>query len=70
MVQATGSGDFDVAIKIDSALVATDPGTSQGLMVLSDSKNFFTFALGTDGSHIGLSAQVVTGGAATTVPGR
>ena len=36
-------------------------------MVLSDSQDFITFALETDGNKIGLSAHTVTGGVATTV---
>jgi hypothetical protein len=67
VVQTIGKEDFDVAIKIDSPLLATDGSTSQGLMVLSDSEDFITFALGTDGTKIGLSARMVTGGVATTV---
>jgi len=67
VVQTIGNEDFDVAIKIDSPLLATDGETSQGLMVLSDSEDFITFALATDGTKIGLSARMITGGAATTV---
>jgi hypothetical protein len=67
VVQAIGNEDFDVGIKIDSPLVASDGNTSQGLMVLSDNENFITFALTTDGAKIGLSARIVTGGVATTV---
>jgi hypothetical protein len=67
VLQAIGNQNYDVAIKIDSPLFAGDANTSQGLMVLSDSRNFITFALETDGSKIGLSAHTVTGGVATTV---
>jgi Chitobiase/beta-hexosaminidase C-terminal domain/Bacterial Ig-like domain (group 2) len=67
VVQTIGNEDFDVAIKIDSPLLATDGNTSQGLMVLSDSEDFITFALATDGTKIGLSAHMITGGRATTV---
>jgi hypothetical protein len=67
VVQTIGMEDFDVAIKIDSPLFATDGNTSQGLMILSGSKDFITFALTTDGTKIGLNARTVTGGAATTV---
>ena len=67
VVQAIGRENFDVAIKIDSPLFATDGNTSQGLMILSDSEDFITFALTTDGTQIGLNARTVTGGAATTV---
>ena len=67
VLQAIGNANYDVAIKIDSPLFAGDANTSQGLMVLSDSQNFITFALETDGSKIGLSAHTVTNGVATTV---
>jgi hypothetical protein len=67
VVQAIGSEDFDVAIKIDSPLFATDANTSQGLMVLSDNTDFVTFALTTDGTKIGLNAHSVTRGVATAL---
>jgi hypothetical protein len=69
VVQTIGRENFDVAIKIDSPLFATDGNTSQGLMILSDSEDFITFALTTDGTKIGLNATTVTGGAATMVLG-
>lgn len=67
VVQPIGNDDFDVAIKIDSPIVATNVGTSQGLMVLTDDKNFITFALVTDGTNISLTAATVTGGVAAKV---
>jgi len=67
VMQPIGNVDFDVSIKIDSPCVATDTGTSRGLMVLADDKDFITFALGTDGKNISLSAHRVTGGVAATV---
>jgi uncharacterized protein YjdB len=67
VVQTIGKENFDVAIKIDSPLFATDGNTSQGLMMLSERGDFITFALTTDGTKIGLNARKVTGGAATTV---
>jgi len=67
VVQTIGKENFDVAIKIDSPLFPTDGNTSQGLMILSDSKDFITFALTTDGTQIGLNARTVRGGAATSV---
>jgi hypothetical protein len=67
VVQAIGNADFDVSIKIDSPLFATDANTSQGLMVLSHGENFITFALATDGTRIGLNAHSVTRGAVTTL---
>ncbi len=67
VVQAIGNEDFDVAIKIDSPLVATDGNTSQGLMVLSDDADFLTFALVTNGTNVGLNARIVARGVATTL---
>ena len=62
VVQPIGDQSFDVSIKIDSPVVATDAGTSQGLMVLADDENFITFALVTNGTNLGLSVQTVTEG--------
>jgi len=67
VVQPIGNQSFDASIKIDSPVVATDVGTSQGLMVLADDKNFITFALVTNGTNLGLSVQTITEGAAATV---
>ena len=67
VIQTIGSADFDVVIKIDSPLFATDGNTSQGLMVLSGPADFITYALTTDGNKIGLSAHEVNHGAATTL---
>jgi Fn3 associated/Bacterial Ig-like domain (group 2) len=67
VVQPIGNGNFDVAIKIDSQMYASDANTSQGLMVISDSLDYLTFALVTNGTSIGLSANVVSRGANTSV---
>ena len=67
VVQPIGNQDFDVSIKIDSPVVATDANTSRGLMVLADDKNFTTFALETDGTNLGLSVHTVTEGVAATI---
>ncbi len=67
VVQSIGDVDFDVAMKIDSPLVAADGNTSQGLMVLAANGDFLTFALTTDGNNIGLMGQTVTAGASTIV---
>jgi hypothetical protein len=67
VVQPIGNEDFDVSIKIDSPVVATAVGTSQGLMVLADDQNFITFALVTDGTNISLTAHKVSAGVAATV---
>jgi hypothetical protein len=67
VVQAIGNGNFDVSIKIDSTVAATDEGTKEGLMVVCDAKDFITFELATDGANIHLSAETVAGGVATVV---
>src|SRR5271163_2999484 len=67
VVQPVGNENFDVSIKIDSPIVASAVGTSQGLMVLADDQNFITFALVTDGTNISLTAHKVSGGVAATV---
>ncbi len=67
VVQPIGDQSFDVSIKIDSPVVATDAGTSQGLMVLADDEDFISFALVTNGTNLGLSVQTVTNGVAATV---
>ena len=67
VVQPIGNEDFDVSIKIDSPIVATAAGTSQGLMVIVDDQDFITFALVTDGTNISLAAHKVSAGVAATV---
>ncbi len=67
VVQPIGDDDFDISIKIDSPVVASSANTSQGLMVLSDDRNFLMFALVTDGTRIGLTGKIVTSGVAATV---
>jgi hypothetical protein len=67
MVQTIGGENFDVSIKIDSALVPTDANTSEGLMVLHKNESFMTFSLTTDGTKIGLRVQTTTAGVENTV---
>jgi hypothetical protein len=67
VVQPIGDTDFDVSIKIDSKVQASDAGTSQGLIALSDNEDFISFALTSDGANIGLVARTVNDGQATTV---
>jgi Fn3 associated/Bacterial Ig-like domain (group 2) len=67
VVQTITNSDFDVAIKIDSPLVGTDAGTSQGLMASAGNQDFVTFALTTNGTNVGLKANAVIGGVPTTV---
>ena len=67
VVQPIGDQNFDASIKIDSPIVATDVGTSQGLMVLADDRNFITLALVTNGTNLSLSVQTITNGSPATV---
>jgi hypothetical protein len=67
VVQPVGNENFDVSIKIDSPITAADVGTSRGLMVIADQKDFITFGLFTDGTNISLTANKITGGVAATV---
>jgi hypothetical protein len=67
VVQPIGNQNFDVSIKIDSPITATDAGTSRGLIVIADQKDFITFGLWTDGTNISMRANKVTGGVASTV---
>jgi Fn3 associated/Bacterial Ig-like domain (group 2) len=67
VVQAIGNQDFDVAIKIDMPLYAGDANTKQGLMVMSGNRGFLTFELETNGTKIGLGAEIVNNGSVSTV---
>jgi hypothetical protein len=67
VVQPIGNTNFDVSIKIDSTVAAGNKGTKEGLMVISDVRNFITYELAADGSNIHLSAEIVAGGVARSV---
>jgi hypothetical protein len=67
VMQTIGNANFDVAVKIDSPLYGSDGGTSQGLMVISDSADYITYALVTNGSSVGLSANIISRGSVTAV---
>lgn len=67
LVQPIANVNFDVAIKIDSAAVATEADTSQGLMVVADDKDFLTFCVATNGTTVSLAAHAVSQGNATTL---
>jgi hypothetical protein len=67
VMQTIGNANFDVAIKIDSPLYGSDAGTSQGFMVISDSADYITYALVTNGTSVGLSANIVSQGSVTSV---
>jgi hypothetical protein len=67
VIQPIGNVNFDVSIKIDSPVVATDPGTSRGLMMIAKNNSFITIELATDGTNIHLNGETVTEGKATKV---
>jgi hypothetical protein len=67
VMQVIGSYNFDVSIKIDSTLVATNKGTKDGLIVTSDATHFITFEMAADGTNIHLSAETVANGSATVL---
>jgi hypothetical protein len=67
VVQPIANDNFDISIKIDSQVVATEADTSQGLIVLADSRDFITFAIVTDGTNISLAVTTVTDGVKATV---
>ena len=67
VVQPIGNVNFDVSIKIDSPITATDVGTSRGLIVIADQNDFITFGLSTDGTNISMTANEVTKGVAAKV---
>jgi hypothetical protein len=67
VVQPIGNTNFDVSIKLDSTLAATNEGIGEGLMVISDASNFITYELAADGSNIHLSAEIVAGGVSRSV---
>jgi hypothetical protein len=67
VVQPVNDSNFDVSIKIDSAISAQAADTTQGLMVLADNENFLTFDVRTNGTNISLEVHSMKGGVATTV---
>jgi hypothetical protein len=67
VVQPIGNYNFDVSIKIDSTITPAAVGTSQGLMVGVDDRDFITFGVLTDGTNISLNVQTITGGTAKAV---
>jgi hypothetical protein len=67
VMQAIGNYDFDVSIKLDSTLVASNEGTKEGLMAASDAAHFITFEVAADGTNVHLSVETVANGSATAV---
>jgi hypothetical protein len=67
VMQAIGNYNFDVSIKLDSTLPATNKGTAEGLMVTSDATHFVTLEVAADGTNVHLSAETVASGIATVL---
>ena len=67
VVQPIADQNFDISIKIDSEVVATNADTSQGLVLVADDRDFIIFALVTDGENVSLTVRSVTSGAAETL---
>ncbi|HXP09345.1 MAG TPA: chitobiase/beta-hexosaminidase C-terminal domain-containing protein, partial [Acidobacteriaceae bacterium] len=66
VIQPVSNTNFDVAVKIDSTLVAANKYYGQGLMVEGDAKNYIRFELGAGGTSVNLSAGTVINGAQAT----
>jgi cytochrome c len=60
-IQPISNVNFDVAVKIDSTLVANHPYYGQGLMVEGDAKNYIRFEVSA-GSTVNLGVNTITGG--------
>jgi regulation of enolase protein 1 (concanavalin A-like superfamily) len=67
MMQTIGNYNFDVSMKIDSDIEASNANTSQGMMVYSDAQDYLTYAVTTDGTNIHLVVYVVSAGVANKV---
>ncbi len=65
VIQPISNANFDVAVKIDSTLLAAHPYYGQGLMVEGDAKNYIRFEVGS-GSTVSLSVNTITGGVQTS----
>ncbi|MEA2539182.1 MAG: hypothetical protein QOH35_548 [Acidobacteriaceae bacterium] len=61
VIQPISNANFDVAVKIDSTLLAAHPYYGQGLMVEGDAKNYIRFEAGS-GSTVSLNVNTITGG--------
>ena len=67
VVQPIGNANFDVAVKIDSALSAAAQYYGQGLMVEGDARDYIRYEVGAVGS-IGLGAStIISGNQITTI---
>ncbi len=65
VVQSISNANFDVAVKIDSTLLASAVYSGLGIMVEGDSKNYIRYELGATGSIV-LSANTIISGNQTT----
>jgi lysophospholipase L1-like esterase len=65
VVQPISNENFDVAVKIDSALQATSRYYGQGLMVEGDAKDYIRFEVSAGGS-ISLAASTIIAGSQST----
>jgi Chitobiase/beta-hexosaminidase C-terminal domain len=61
VIQPISNANFDVAVKIDSTLLAAHPYYGQGLMVEGDAKDYIRFEVSA-GSTVGLGVSTITGG--------
>jgi hypothetical protein len=61
VIQSLSNTNFDVALKIDSTLLAAHPYYGQGLMVEGDAKDYIRFEVGA-GSTVSLGVNTITGG--------
>ena len=61
VIQPISNTNFDVAVKIDSTLVAATKYYGQGLMVEGDAKDYIRFELGAGGT-VSLSGGTVIAG--------
>jgi hypothetical protein len=64
--QKIGNANFDVNVKIDSALAASAQYSGDGLMVEGDAHDYIRFELGASGSNVQLTAGTIVAGKQTT----
>ena len=61
VIQPISNANFDVAVKIDSTLLAGHPYYGQGLMVEGDAKDYIRFEVSAGGT-VNLGVGTITGG--------
>ena len=61
VIQPISNANFDVAVKIDSTLLAAHPYYGQGLMVEGDAKDYIRFEVSA-GSTVNIGVSTITGG--------